>query len=142
MLKTVSCTFHGRDIFAPAAAHFSEGFRVAEAGSVVESPVKLRIPKPETAATTIRGCVLYADGFGNLITNVPSQLAVGARRILISGVAIEGISKSYDEAGKGELLAIIGSSGFLEISVNQGSAEKRLNLEGKRGEEVLVELLF
>lgn len=142
MLKAVSHTFHGRDVFAPAAAHFSKGFRVEDAGSVVETPVKLQIPKPEATANTIRGCVLYADGFGNLITNIPSHLAVRARKILISGVSIDGVSKSYDEVERGELLAIIGSSSFLEISVNRGSAAKRLNLEGKSGEEVLVEILL
>lgn len=124
MLETVSSTFHGRDIFAPAAAHLSLGVRIDELGESVTSPEKLEIPEPDVRSGEILGVVIYEDSFGNLVTNVPSQMIKADSIVYVDRTRIERIVSSYGDAGKGGLFAIKGSSGLLEISVNQGSASK------------------
>lgn len=141
-LPKVSSTFHGRDVFAPAAARISMGFDVEEAGPVVQSPVRLEIPKPEVRERAVIGSVIYIDFFGNLITNVGSELLARASTVRVSGLEIEGISSSYTETAQGGFVAVIGSSGFLEISLNGGSAARVLNIDEtlERTVEVRVEL--
>ena len=129
MLKDVSNTFHGRDIFAPAAAHISSGLEIHKLGDEAVSPVLLDIPKPYTAKNEVLGEVIYEDHFGNLVTNIPGKLVGKGSKVYVGRVRIDRISESYGEAGAGELLAIIGSSGLLEISVNQGSARGVLKAE-------------
>ena len=122
MMSDVSQTFHGRDIFAPAAAHISLGLDLRELGKEIEEPVLLEISKPSVNDKEILGEVIYVDSFGNLITNITADLIQGYSSILIDDFIIDSVANSYQDVEKGELLAIIGSSGFLEISVNQGSA--------------------
>ncbi|MGQ0793188.1 MAG: SAM hydrolase/SAM-dependent halogenase family protein [Deltaproteobacteria bacterium] len=124
MSSSVSQTFHGRDIFAPAAAHISLGAGIEDLGGIVEKTAEISIPKPRIRGGEILGEVIYTDSFGNLVTNIPSIAIPRGARIYAgdSPALIEGVSKSYAEVGRGELLAIIGSGGFLEISVNQGRA--------------------
>ena len=122
MLSDVSNTFHGRDIFAPAAAHISLGIEVTELGENVKSPISLEINKPQVHDNEISGEVIYEDSFGNLITNIPRDLIEGYSKIQIDEFIIDSVASSYQDVEKGEVLAIIGSSGFLEISVNNGSA--------------------
>jgi len=142
MLPKVSSTFHGRDVFAPAAARISMGFDVADAGPLVVSPVRLGIPDPKVSGRAVIGRVIYIDTFGNLVTNVGSELLAGAATVRVSGLEIEGISSSYSEVALGGFLAVIGSSGFLEISLNGGSAARVLNIDEtlERTVEVRVEL--
>lgn len=122
MREEMSNTFHGRDIFAPIAAHISLGVDINEIGEGLESPVSLNISKPQILDNEIKGDIIYEDSFGNLITNIPGDMIRGSSKIHIDEFIIDSVASSYDDVGKGELLAIIGSSGFLEISVNQGSA--------------------
>ena len=126
MLETVSSTFHGRDIFAPAAAHLSMGVGIDELGESVTSPETLEIPEPDVRSGEILGVVIYEDSFGNLVTNIPSEMIQVGSIVYVDRMRIERIVSSYGGAGKGDLLAIIGSSGLLEISVNQGSASKMM----------------
>ncbi|MEQ9619259.1 MAG: SAM-dependent chlorinase/fluorinase [Deltaproteobacteria bacterium] len=126
MLEAVSSTFHGRDIFAPAAAHLGLGVGIDELGEGVSSPEALDIPEPEVRSGEIQGVVIYEDSFGNLVTNIPAEMIKADSIVYVDQVRIEGIVSSYGEAGKGELLAITGSSELLEISVNQGSASKMI----------------
>ena len=121
-LPKVGSTFDGRDVFAPAAAHLSLGVTVDDLGGQVRKPVKLQIKEPVVRGSEIIGEVIYIDSFGNLITNVPAQLIKPESRVYIGGEVIKRISQSYAEVPKGELLAIIGSTGFLEISISHGSA--------------------
>jgi hypothetical protein len=123
MLGNVSRTFHGRDIFAPAAAHLSSGVDICELGDPAADPVSLDVPEPAVKGNEISGVVLYEDSFGNLVTNIPGGAIKPGSRVYVDGYVLDRISGSYGEAGKGELLAIIGSAGLLEISVNQGSAK-------------------
>lgn len=129
MLEDVSSTFHGRDIFAPAAAHLSLGVNIQELGNPVLSPALIDIPRPRVSGDEITGEVIYEDSFGNLITNISSEMVKSGSNIYIEQFRIDGVSNSYGEVGKGELLAIIGSSGLLEISVNQGSASKLFKMK-------------
>jgi len=122
MLDNVSNTFHGRDIFAPAAAHISLGIDIASIGMKVDSPIILNITKPVVNDDEIVGEVVYTDHFGNLTTNIPSNIIGNPREIHLDGYIIDTVAKSYQDVEIGKLLAIIGSSGFLEISVNQGRA--------------------
>ena len=129
MLGHVSGTFHGRDIFAPAAAHLSSGLGISELGIDALSPVSVDIPEPSVSDNEITGEVLYGDSFGNLVTNIPGAMLGPESKVYVGRHRIDRISGSYGEAGKGGLLAILGSTGLLEIAVNQGSAKEVLNMK-------------
>ncbi len=124
LLEERSNTFHGRDIFAPAAAHISLGVDINELGAGIESPVLLDPPEPTISEDAIIGEVIYTDSFGNLITNIPGDMINNSSEIHIDKFVIDSVASSYQDVEKGELLSIIGSSGFLEISVNRGSASE------------------
>jgi S-adenosyl-L-methionine hydrolase (adenosine-forming) len=132
-LKTVSKTFHGRDVFAPAAAHLSKGVAPAKFGKPVHDCVRSFLLKPTRLSRhDWNGVVLKTDRFGNLITNFhiaefpdlaaqPIELRAGLERITR-------LASTYAETKVGELFAIIGSSGYVEVVVNQGSAAKTLSI--------------
>lgn len=144
--EPLSATFHGRDIFAPAAAALAGGRDPATLGPLVSDPVRLDWPRPRREGEALVGQVLMADRFGNLMTNL-SRLEVGAflngRTALVSmaGGAVEGISKTYGLSGPGQLVALFNSQGRLEMAVNQGNFLERLGLKpgNERGLEVRVE---
>lgn len=129
MLESVSGTFHGRDIFAPASAHISLGARPEDMGSAVYDTVLLDYPEPELSGGEIRGKVIYADSFGNLVTNIPSKLIARGSKVIVGRFTIDRVSNTYADVREGELVALAGSSGLLEISVNQGSASEVVNIE-------------
>lgn len=131
-LPETSNTFHGRDIFAPVAAHLSLGVSMGELGNEVLDQVKLEIVDPEVYGDEIIGGVIYEDSFGNLITNIPARMIKSGSRICIDKWVIERVSKSYSEVQRGELLAIVGSSGHLEFSVNQGRASDLIRSKSSR----------
>ena len=122
MLSTVSATFHGRDIFAPAAAHLSKGIALEELGDVLTSYESLDIQEAHDGGDVMTGKAIYADRFGNLITNIPGAVVADSCIIRAGDVTINSLSVSYTDGKEGELIALVGSSGFLEISVNKGSA--------------------
>ena len=127
----VSPTFHGRDIFAPVAARLSLGFPPADFGETITTVTMLPLPQPYTASDgSLVGCILYIDSFGNLITNIKGEdmpHAGKAITIEIGNHFISGLRRTYAE-GEG-LLALIGSSGYLEVSLKGGSAKIFLNAE-------------
>ena len=120
--KPVSATFHGRDIFAPVAAHLSLGTSPHEFGETISSLVAFPCPRPRVEADgTIIGHVVHIDRFGNLITDIKrSDLPETNLQIEVKGHSIWGLSVSYAEGG--ELLALIGSDEHLEIGAENGSA--------------------
>jgi S-adenosylmethionine hydrolase len=125
--ESVSQTFHGRDVFGPVAAHWSRGIDIAEFGPPLESPIiKLSLPEPTCEGLTLRGEVIRTDAFGNLITNIPATRLPEADRprlmVEIGTQRIVGISRAYQDRPAGELVAVIGSSGMLEIAVCCGHA--------------------
>jgi S-adenosylmethionine hydrolase len=127
----VSPTFHGRDIFAPVAAFLSLGFPPINFGKAITSVTMLPLSHPHQALDgSVLGHVLHIDGFGNLITDIRGDdlpETAGPLNIEIGRHAISGLSRTYAE-GKG-LLALIGSSGYLEISLKGGSAHAFLEVE-------------
>ncbi len=134
----VSPTFHGRDIFAPVAARLSLGVPPIDFGEAVTSVVMLPLPQPYQAPDgSLVGHILHIDSFGNLITDIRSDdlpQPEQAITIELGGQLIYGLSRTYAE-GKG-LVALIGSSGYLEVSLKGGSAHALLNADV--GEEVRV----
>ena len=118
----VSPTFHGRDIFAPVAAGLSLGISPYEFGEKINSLHVLSIPKPSLDPEgNLVGRVLHVDRFGNLITNIKSNDLPGKDVMIeVAGYCIQGISDYY--AQKEGVMAIVGSSGYLEVSLRDGSA--------------------
>lgn len=137
-LPRVSRTFHGRDVFAPVAARLAGGLPLAKLGPAISDPVRIKLPAPTRQADRIFGEVVVVDRFGNLITNVPETMLPTGRplRIHISGRAIPGLSAGYADRAPGKLLALIGSSGRLEIAAANASAAKLLS--AGRGQKVEV----
>ena len=141
-LPEVSNTFHGRDIFAPVAAHLSLGVPFDDIGPPVQTLVQLPIPKIDISGDTLIGQIIKIDRFGNLITNI-SKGAFDAflsdavtYEIRAGNVSMNRLNCAYADAEIGEPLAIIGSVALLEIAVNGGNAEKKLGL--KRGEAAVI----
>jgi S-adenosylmethionine hydrolase len=122
MLSEVSHTFHGRDVMAPAAAWILKGVKPEDLGPLVDDPVRLPELTAVKTGRKITGRVIYADRFGNLITNISSEDVPDDAEIHVGGQDIIGLRASYDAAAPGTLLAIKGSHGFLEIARNRGSA--------------------
>lgn len=125
-------TFHGRDLFAPAAAHLASAFPFAEVGPEVADPVILQDTPARSTSTGWAGEVDFVDTFGNLITNVPAGLLSPVDGSLLIRVgdqaAVEGLSSTYSDVPPGELVALIGSTGTLEIALRDGAAAKALGL--------------
>ncbi|MBN2468958.1 MAG: SAM-dependent chlorinase/fluorinase [Deltaproteobacteria bacterium] len=139
--STVSATFQGRDVFAPVAAYLSNGVLPAEMGRETPKYRSLSIPVPIVRKETVTGLIILSDGFGNLLTNIDryhlQKLGDGKKlRIAVGKNVIAGISPNYQTVGRGELLAVIGSSDLLEISIREGNARETLGL--KQGDQVVV----
>ncbi|MBX5489994.1 MAG: SAM-dependent chlorinase/fluorinase [Chloroflexi bacterium] len=116
-----SQTFHGRDVFAPVAAHLASGVPLERLGPLTPAIARLPRPVPERTPTGWRGAVLHADRFGNLVTNLrAAHCPGGACRVRVAGREIEGLSPSY--TAMTALGAIVGSDGYLEIAVPHGNA--------------------
>ncbi|HUX33941.1 MAG TPA: SAM-dependent chlorinase/fluorinase [Gemmatimonadaceae bacterium] len=114
-----SATFHGRDVFAPAAVHLANGQAFDALGSPVAEPIIRRTPDPHRAADgSIVGQVLTIDRFGNLITNL---LGVRGGTVAVAGHVVP-VRHTYADAQPGDAVAVVGSSGLLEIAVRDGSA--------------------
>lgn len=135
-----SATFHGRDIFAPAAAFLGGGRELHELGERLESPATLHWPEARMHGPhAIAGEIVHIDHFGNAITNVwARQIAERTiHRVRLPNRDILGLVKTYGDVCAGESLAIIGSSDLLEIAVNGGRADTLLEL--RKGQPVTVE---
>lgn len=130
--RPVSATFHGRDVFAPAAARLAGGASF-EAQGPLWNPLVAPWVEIRREPGLIQGEVIHLDGFGNAITNIREEAlaeAAGGRTITIEAgsARIRTLTTTYGDGMEGEVLALIGSSGHLEISVNRGSAARRLGL--------------
>jgi len=167
-LSEVSRTFHGRDVFAPAAAHLAAGVLFAALGPSISDPVTFPLPRLEIGSGAVAGEVLLADRFGNVVTSVgrlvwdgaelvlePAFQDAGGRKqdarraaptrfraneavVVVAGQEIVGVRHTYAEAEPGEALALVSSEGHLEIAVREGSAAQRLGL--RPGDAVEVRL--
>ncbi len=143
MMNNISNTFHGRDIFTPVAAHILNGTYFNEIGPLVDDYKRLDLGSFKIKDKTVEGNILHIDGFGNIITNINGMriknyfeygkkimVFIGKKRIEVPFV------RTYGEIKKGQALATIGSSNLLEISINQGNAQKKYKI--KTGDSIKI----
>lgn len=130
----VSATFHGRDVFGPVAAHLANGLPLEALGPPVQDPLSLPVPWPQRLPDgRLRAEVVSVDRFGNLVTNVRLPAGQGGAmnqgdiRIVISGESLT-LHRTYTDVVPGALLALVGSDGYLEIALREGSAAEQLGL--------------
>jgi len=141
---TISRTFHGRDIFAPVAAHLSLGVNPFLMGEEIDNPTTLAYPLPRESKTDLVGEVIRVDHFGNLITNITREhlspfLASKALIITVGSLTLKKICTTYNDVPEGQPLALIGSSNLLEIAINMGNAQNDLCEKCKIGTKVTIE---
>ncbi len=137
MLKNISTTFHGRDVFSPAAAHLANGVPPSYFGPEIHNPVIPSFAKPVSQNKEMRGEVIHIDSFGNVITNITmkdiTQLNIKKGETLLVRLKSKDVVLrfciAYGEVPPNTPLAVIGSSGFLEVSVNQGDASRVFNVQ-------------
>lgn len=127
-LEKVSHTFHGRDIFAPVAAHVSKGVTLERLGESFHDYVVGNVKKPVEGKTEIIGEIIHIDKFGNGVTNIDGTLLKGRSKIMIriKGHELDELCRAYTDVPVGEPLALVGSGGTLEISVHRGDAKQRM----------------
>jgi len=141
-LPEPSRTFHGRDIFAPVAAHVAGGVEPARFGPLADDCFIHALPEPKRLGSGMAaGEVIHIDHFGNMVTNIPQSLVHsivpdGRLQADIRGATIAGLLPAYACAGEGELCCLIGGSGLLEIALTNGSAQQRL--AARRGDRVTI----
>jgi hypothetical protein len=135
--QSSSSTFHGRDIMAPAAGMLAAGAPVEAIAQPINDPILLDIAPAPPGSTTAR--IIHVDAFGNATTNMDHATlrAMGDRTLRVAGRDLGPWRRTYQDVAPGEPLALIGSSGLLEIAVRDGSAEELLNL--RPGDEVILE---
>lgn len=144
--QPVSHTFHGRDIFAACAGWLSKGVDIEKFGGQIEEYVKITVPKAQkTGDKQWKGMVLKIDRFSSVITNIsaadcPELFAdpTPAFKVTINGKAVSKMCKTYAEGAKGEIFAILGSSGYLELSANKAGAAQ--GLDARRGTEIVLDI--
>lgn len=147
MLEPVSRTFHGRDVFAPAAAHLASGIDFASLGSMADPRHLVRLPLERAGVSEngiLAGSITHIDHFGNLVTDIDRHRLhhfIGGRsitdvEIVVGDQVIRGVSESYSDAVPGRFLAVMGSREMLELAVNQGHAAERTGL--KTGDRVFI----
>ncbi len=127
-LPTVSSVFHGRDIFAPVAAHLANGVPLADLGERIRDPIRLKFAVPVRTPQGWRGEIIHIDSFGNLSTNLRGEHLQGRGKIevCIGQEHIHGLVNTFGEGAPGQLVTLMDSSGALAISVVNGSAERTL----------------
>ncbi len=155
-LPPVSHTFHGRDIFAPAAAHLAAGVPIHQLGPAIADPATLPPPLLSIDPGVVKGEVLYIDHFGNAITSIGrlswdgealslnppfqararqrARFPAGRALVTAGGQEIHGVRRTYADVAPGDPLALVGSTGHLEVAVREGSGAEQLNLH--RGDPI------
>ena len=149
-LKKTSATFHGRDIFAPAAAHLAAGIPLLELGAPLDDIIRLPSPRIEIHGSHVTGEALHIDHFGNIVTSIgtltwedeknlllnpafyihrdPIQISASFANVTVATQVMNGVKLSYSDTTIGEALTLIGSHGFLEIAINQGDAARKFSI--------------
>jgi S-adenosylmethionine hydrolase len=115
-------TFHGRDVFAPAAAALAAGRRLGDLGSPVRDAMRRGPNEPRRDGTTTIGEVIWVDRFGNLVTNIPAATLPPGGNILVGPRTIGSLARTFSDVEPGALVAYVGSDGTVEIAVRDGSA--------------------
>jgi len=128
VLPEAAPTFHGRDVFAPAAGVLANGGSFESLGTAITDPLQLPLPIPTTQRDAVVGEVLYVDRFGTLISNIsPSALKPGAN-IRVAGTDVGPLRRTFADVASGALVAFPGSGGTVEIAVRDGSAMRLLGV--------------
>lgn len=145
LLPTISATFHGRDVFAPVAAHLAGGLDPAALGPALADPVRLEWPEPWEENGALVGQVLAVDRFGNLMTNLDRATALAflagrSARVEAAGLVVAGLSPTYGAAPAGEVVALFNSLDRLELALSQGDLRRRLGLEPLAARGLMVVL--
>ncbi len=140
-LDSVSATFHGRDVMAPVAAHLSRGLDPEKLGPPLAKLVMLDWPEPVVSSGRIEGEVLDVDSFGNVTTNIDADLLAKSlagrpARVGLGEDEVEGIRSTYGDGPEGALIALVGSTGRLELAIVGGSAAATLG--ARIGDSVIV----
>jgi S-adenosylmethionine hydrolase len=139
----VSATFHGRDILAPVAAFLSLGGDPKELGSPVAEWVHYELPVPILEPRRLAGEVVFVDSFGNLLTNIPGEvflaLASKAVRVVVGTREVAQVVRTYGEANRGTLVALVSSGGLLEVAITEDNAAHELGVAA--GTSVVVSAL-
>jgi S-adenosylmethionine hydrolase len=142
-LPQMSQTFHGRDLFAPVAAHLTLGVHPNAFGYKTHSLKEIGLQKPILKGGKLFGEILHIDTFGNLVSNIDEEELLQFTKsqpfvVNVRRKTLHGLKNGYWEGKPGELIALLGSSGFLEISVREGRAQKMLKM--KRGDPIEIKI--
>jgi S-adenosylmethionine hydrolase len=140
-LPEISNVFHGRDIFAPVAAHLANGVPLADLGTPISDLALIEIPQPQRTERGWRGIILQIDVFGNLATNLGPQhfQTTGSDvQIHLGGEVIHGLVRAFGDGKPSELVALFDSSGMLNICVVNGNAAKRLQAQVGNPVEITI----
>ncbi|MBW4439804.1 MAG: SAM-dependent chlorinase/fluorinase [Plectolyngbya sp. WJT66-NPBG17] len=126
-----SATFHGRDIFAPVAAHLASGISLKELGTTIDLSSIVRLPIPDVIETAsgLQGVIQAIDHFGNLITNISGERIRDQVWTIQIDKAIYPGRTTYADAESGEVVGLIGSHGWVELAINRGNAQNELKLK-------------
>lgn len=136
-----SNTFHGRDIFAPVAAHLANGISLTELGNSIDPASLIQLPLATCTATStgFTGSIQYIDRFGNVIINVPGEYVQDKRWSVMIGKRTVPGCRTYSDVSPGQPIALIGSHGWVEIAVSGGDAHFQLRLNWDDSVQVVVE---
>ncbi|WP_375468252.1 S-adenosyl-l-methionine hydroxide adenosyltransferase family protein [uncultured Nostoc sp.] len=135
-----SKTFHGRDIFAPVGANLASGVSLKQLGQEIDpaSLVKLDIGECKQTSNGAVGCIQYIDHFGNLVSNIPASYVQGKTwYVQAAGLSIPG-GETYGDVKVGEIVALVGSHGWVEIAINSGNAHLHLHLDWQEPLQVVL----
>ena len=121
-------TFHGRDVFAPAAAALANGERLEDLGTPITDPHHSPLPAPRGDGIGVVGEVVYVDRFGTLISNIPGPEVEPGVRIRLAGTDVGALRRTFGDVERGTLVAFVGSGGTVEVAVRDGSAARLLGV--------------
>ena len=141
-LQNISSTFHGRDIFSPVAAHLANGVALEKVGTAFSNPLRIEVARPQKMDQGWHGEVNHIDHFGNVSTNIRVE-HLGEKMttkenimVRLNGIEIKGLVNTFGERPVGEVIALIGSTGYLGISIVNGNAAEKLGV--KTGDEIFL----
>jgi len=123
-----SPTFHARDLFAPAAAQIVNGTALTHLGHLISDPIRSPLPEARQEGGTWVGEVIYVDRFGTLITNIPGAGVSPGAHVSVGGTDAGPLRRTFGDVPAGQIVALVGSGGTVEIGVREGSAEQLLQV--------------
>lgn len=126
--ESAAPTFHGRDVFAPAAAQLAQGTALTHLGQLITDPYRSPLPAPRSDGAALVGEVIYVDRFGTLVTNLPGERIEPGVWIRVGGTDVGTLRRTFGDVERGQLVAFGGSGGSVEIAARGGSATRLLGV--------------